>query len=101
MSQKGTPVNMNVNKYLSKIDFRISLRMNCVWPWPVTHFVRRDVCYMCRTTVDSGREHMVVTLDKVKRAQLLEEPSFWCERCTYCLYRHLQPDDCDYCQLYL
>lgn len=91
-------VFLHVDNYLNKEDYRLCI-YDLKWPWKETHFVKMNVCAMCRLPTNPKLlSHFFCRTDIDNNFQVLFNTKlFWCPRCMFAIYDHYPSDECQLC----
>lgn len=91
-------LDVDVNNYFNRPDFYYFWQQNFVWPWPLTHFIRRECCIECGHNTDvNSLQHFILSNESEMLKMLFYSIFFWCPICNFSVYEHYPVDECFFC----
>lgn len=90
----------DIDRFLNKNYLKYILKKELKWPWPSTHFILRDKCFICGVYSSSFEKpkHIIVDMNnKLNIIWWLENSVSFCHICNYLLYDHYPTDECIIC----
>jgi hypothetical protein len=86
---------LDVDDYFERRDFYLYWQQNLKWPWPETHFLKRDLCFGCgHSTNMYSLHHFILTNEDEMLKKLFLSDFFWCQLCHFSIYEHYPADEC-------
>lgn len=87
----------DVDRFLNKSYLKYIFENKLKWPWPSTHFIVRDKCFICGVYSSSfGKpKHLIMDMsNSLTIIWWLQNSTFFCVNCNYLLYDHYPTDEC-------